>query len=80
MKINVNSQKNALMGIAISLLPKILQPVDLEDYYDSPPLKKPYIDKPNMWKVYHSEGNYVFGTFYYDNSSRKIGFKEHKPL
>jgi len=65
--------KNALMGIAVSLLPKILQPVEYE--LECGPITKLPIRERNLWII--NDGRVGYLAF---DENKKIQFIAHKPL
>ena len=69
--------RNSLMALAVSLVPKILQPTNgdmEEDIYDGERLS-PYVhDERGQWAMYESDKSYVLGRFHYDGQ-RKVVFK-----
>lgn len=48
------------MALAVSLLPKVLRPMDGEEYFADE-------SKGVQWKVWQSNGIYACGRFYYDS-------------
>lgn len=55
------------MSLAIAMLPKILRPVDIDEYF---------VDESCgiQWRLYQPGGTYVIGRFYYDNN-QKVEFR-----
>lgn len=61
--------KNCLLGLAISLVPEILRPKEV-DIYDGPRLSNITYDEPNMWIVKCYDGREEIGYFEWDEQAK----------